>query len=206
VSALNDRGQVDLVDFQSLPDGEYRFIMHYKEHLTKFSFCQPLTCKKAVEVAKELLSVFLTYGAPRVLQSDNGREFTAGLIKALASLWPDLVLVNGRPRYPQSQGSVERGNATLKDSLIAWMKDNNTSAWSTGLQFVQWGMNTSYNEAIKMTPYEAVFSQKARVGLTTNIPKEFLQKIRTGVLEEDMLSSLSSGEVRIEKIFFRPYV
>jgi len=138
-SALNDRGQIDLVDYQSLPDGEYRFIMHYKEHLTKFSFLRPLTHKKASEVAKELLPIFLTYGAPRVLQSDNGREFTATVIAELASLWPDLVLVNGRPRYPQSQGSVERANATMKDSLVAWMRDHNTSAWSTGLHLFSGG-------------------------------------------------------------------
>lgn len=189
-TSLNERGQVDLVDFQSLPDGDFKFILHYKEHLTKFSFFRPLKCKKASEVAKELLHIFLTFGAPHVLQSDNGREFTAGIITELASLWPDLILVNGRPRYPQSQGSVERGNCTLKDSLVAWMRDNKTSAWSYGLAFVQWGVNTTYHEAIKMTPYESVFGQKARMGLATKVPRELLENIMTGTLEEDMLNML----------------
>ena len=32
-------------------------------------------------------------------------------ITELSSLWPEqLVLVNGRPRHPQNQGSVERTN------------------------------------------------------------------------------------------------
>ncbi|XP_015375014.1 PREDICTED: KRAB-A domain-containing protein 2-like [Diuraphis noxia] len=109
-------------------------------------------------------NILLTFGAPHVLQSDNGREFTAGIITELASLWPDLILVNGRPRYPQSQGSVERGNCTLKDSLVAWMRDNKTATWSYGLDFVQWGVNTTYHEAIKMTPYEAVFGKKHEWG------------------------------------------
>lgn len=190
-SSLNERGQVDLVDFQSLPDEDYKFILHYKEHLTKFSFFRPLKCKKASEVAMELLHIFLTFGAPHVLQSDNGREFTAGIINELSSLWPDLILVNGRPRYPQSQGSVERGNCTLKNSLVAWMRDNKTAAWRHGLVFVQWGVNTTYHEAIKMTPYEAVFGQKARIGLATKVPRELLEKITTGTLEEDMLDMLS---------------
>lgn len=43
-----------------------------------------------------------------VFQSDNGREFTAVAITELAALWPDLVLVYGRPRYPQSRGEVRR--------------------------------------------------------------------------------------------------
>ncbi|KAL4148163.1 hypothetical protein QTP88_002447 [Uroleucon formosanum] len=41
-SSFNERLQVDLVDFQSLPDGDLIFILHYKEHLTKFSFFRPL--------------------------------------------------------------------------------------------------------------------------------------------------------------------
>lgn len=181
---------MDLVDFQSLADGDFKFILHYKEHLTKFSFFRPLKCKKASEVAKELLHIFLTFGAPHVLQSDNGREFTAGIITELASLWPDLILVSGRPHYPQSQGSVERGNCTLEDSLVAWMRDNKTAAWSYGLAFVQWGVNTIYHEAIKMTPYEAVFGQKPRMGLATKVPRELLENIMTGTLEEDMLDML----------------
>jgi len=59
-----------------------------------------------------------------VLQSDNGREFTAQVITELAFLWPELVLVNGRPRHPQSQGSLEHSNGDIKLQLMAWMRDN----------------------------------------------------------------------------------
>ena len=38
VSDFNQRGQLDFVDFQSLPEGEYNFILHYQEHLIKFIF------------------------------------------------------------------------------------------------------------------------------------------------------------------------
>lgn len=198
VEELNQRGQVDLVDFQSLPDGEFKFILNYQEHLTKFKFLIPLKSKTAVDVAKALLSIFLQFGAPHVLQSDNGREFTAGIIKELGCLWKDLVLVNGRPRHPQSQGSVERSNASVKDSIVAWMRDNNTSSWSTGLPFVQWALNTTYHEAIKMQPYEAVFGQKARMGLKSKIPQEFLEKITNGIFEENMLEALQEEPPSIE--------
>lgn len=191
-SSLNERGQVDLIDYQSLPDGEYKFILHYKEHLTKFSICRPLKRKTAADVAAELLHIFLTFGAPRVLQSDNGREFTANIIDNLAEVWTDVVLINGKPRYPQSQGSVERGNCVVKDSLVAWMRDNKTSSWTSGLPFVQWGINTTYSEAIKMTPYEAVFGQKARMGLATAVPKDLLKGITNGMLEEEALKLLEN--------------
>ena len=33
---FNCRGQVDLIDYQSLPDGEYNWILNYQDHFTKF--------------------------------------------------------------------------------------------------------------------------------------------------------------------------
>jgi len=77
------------------------------------------------------------------IQSDNEREFTAPIIKELGSLWSNLILVDNRPRYSQSQGSVKWSNSTFKNSLIAWMRDNKTSSWSLGLRIVQWVINTT---------------------------------------------------------------
>ena len=78
---FNERGQVDLVDMQTLPDGNYKWIMHYQDHLSKYHFLRPLTSKTAKEVAENLLKIFVDFGAPSILQSDNGREFTANVIK-----------------------------------------------------------------------------------------------------------------------------
>jgi hypothetical protein len=54
---------------QSLPDGDYKFIMHYLDHLTKFSVLKALTSKGAAEVGYQLLDIFLLFGAPHILQS-----------------------------------------------------------------------------------------------------------------------------------------
>ena len=96
---FNSRGQVDLVYMQSMRDGD---ILHYQDHLTKFAVLRPLTSKLAAEVGFQLLDIFLLFGAPHILQSDNGREFTANIIKELKDMWPDCTLVHGKPRHPQS--------------------------------------------------------------------------------------------------------
>ncbi|KAI6660088.1 KRAB-A domain-containing protein 2-like [Oopsacas minuta] len=180
VKDLNERGQVDLVNMQTIQDGNFRFILHYMEYLTKFHVIRPLQRKTATEVANQLLLIFLDFGAPNILQSDNGREFTEQVIQELSTLWPELFLVNGRPRHPQSQGSVERSNGDMKTQLMAWMRDNNTSKWSYGIRFVQWSMNTSYHEAIGI------------------LPTDFLDKIFTGILEEDLeiqICEVENGDV-----------
>lgn len=133
---FNSRGQVDLVDMQSMSDGDFKFIMHYQDHLTKFSVLRAFTSKRALEVGFQLLDIFQLIGAPHILQSDNGREFTVNVIKEVKDMWPDCSIVHCKPRHPQSQGSVERGNVDIKDMLIIWMKENNCKKWNIGLKFV----------------------------------------------------------------------
>jgi len=59
---------------QSQADGEYRFIMVYQDHVTKFVQIRALKTKRAEEVAKHI-DIFCIFGAPIILQSANGREF-----------------------------------------------------------------------------------------------------------------------------------
>ena len=166
-----------------MKDGNYRFILHYMEYLTKFSQICPLKTKTAEEVAKELVYIFLDTGAPHILQFVNSREFTAEVIRELSTLWPRYVLVNGCPRHPQSQGSVERGNGSMKLKLLNWMQDN-TASWSVGIHFMQWSMNNTYHEATYMEPYKALTENKPRCGLAIKLPANFLAHITTGVTEE----------------------
>ncbi|KAJ8882186.1 hypothetical protein PR048_018674 [Dryococelus australis] len=66
---------VYLIGMQSEPDGDYKFILKYQDHLTKFVVFQPLKTKTAVEVADIILDIFCLLGTPNILHSENGREF-----------------------------------------------------------------------------------------------------------------------------------
>lgn len=83
-SEINSRCQVDLIDFQTQPDEQFKFIMVYQDHLTKLLLLRALTSKRAAEVAYQSNDIFLTIGAPCILQSDNGREFVNNVISELA--------------------------------------------------------------------------------------------------------------------------
>lgn len=184
------RSQVDLVDMQSMPYGDYKFIMVYQDHLTKFCVLRPLQCKRAALVAFQLLDIFLSYGAPSILHSDNGSEFTADVVTELKLLWPDLTIVHGKPRHPQSQGSVERANSDIKDMLIAWLGENQTQNWATGLKFVQFQKNNSHHSGIKCTPFAALLGSDVKVGLSSSpLPEEVLQRLKT---EEDLIAALKN--------------
>ncbi|GFU92539.1 KRAB-A domain-containing protein 2 [Trichonephila clavipes] len=74
---LNSRCQVDLIDMQSNRAGEYKIMVVWsyngvsQDRLTKFVELRPLK-QIAEELAYHVLSIFLTFGAPAILQSNNG--------------------------------------------------------------------------------------------------------------------------------------
>lgn len=141
---FNSRCQVDLIDFQSHPDGKYRFIVVYQDHLIKFVILKHLEFKRAELVAYNIIDIFTLIGAPNVLQSDNGREFANQIVSSLKDLWPELKIVHGKPRHSQSQSSVERANQDIENMLTTWMQEQNTSQWGQGLRFIQLMKNRAY--------------------------------------------------------------
>jgi transposase InsO family protein len=98
--------------------------------------------KSAPGVALNLSAkVFAYYGPPKILQSDNGREFVNGIVRKLLDDWPgEITIVNGRARHPQSQGLVERGNAKVEEILACRFHTqgaSNEHTWTSWLPEVQ---------------------------------------------------------------------
>ncbi len=147
------RIQVDLIDCQAYSDGVFKYIMNVPDHFTKLIHLKTLKTKKAAEVAWYLLHIFLEFGAPVILQSDNGREFRAAVVEELRSLWPELKIVHGRARHPESQGSVERSNGEVKKLLGCWIRENKSVTWSIGIKFDKIQYNSSYNRGNKMSKH-----------------------------------------------------
>jgi len=82
---------------RALPDGDYKYIVHARDHFSRYSWASPMKSKEA---------------------------------------WPGTIIINGRPRHPQSQGLVEKGNDILQTKLSSWLEDNETNDWSLGLPTV----------------------------------------------------------------------
>ena len=66
---------MDLIDFQTCADGEFKWLLVYQDHFTKLVQLRPIRAKSAIEVATALFDIFSIFGVPAILQSDNGREF-----------------------------------------------------------------------------------------------------------------------------------
>ena len=189
-NGMNCRCQVDLIDMQSQPDNNFKYILNYQDHLTKFCVLRPLKSKQAEEVAYHVLDIFCFLGSPHILQSDNGREFANSVVNELVSMWPQCRIVHGKPRHSQSQGSVERANRDVEAILACWLKDNGTDMWSVGLRFVQWQKNNRLHSGIGRPPYQAMFGERTRlVGSDVEqLPDEIWENITS---EEELGEALN---------------
>jgi hypothetical protein len=129
----------------------------------------------------------MNQGPPLILQHDNGREFVNNVIARLKNLWVDIVIVRGRPRHPQTQGSVERANQDVERMLGNWMKHNRSTAWSVGIYQIASEKNKRVNDTIGKSPYELLLGQNPRV------------KINALVRDPILLSKLKS-EAELEVV------
>ena len=97
--------------------------------------------KSAAKVSMGLLTrVFPYIGLPKILQSDNGREFVNDVVKEIVLAWPgDVTIINGRPHHSQSQGLVEKGylvEMQLQAKRAEWKGSGNVP-WSNWLPQIQ---------------------------------------------------------------------
>ncbi|KRY57276.1 KRAB-A domain-containing protein 2 [Trichinella britovi] len=174
---LMSRAQVDLINFQTMPDGDFKYIMTYLNHFMEFCILSPLMLKQAEEVASKLLKIFLTFGAPSILQSDNGREFSYVIIAELKTCWPELKLV------------------TVK--LAIWMRENGCKRWSMRLKFVQWQINVSIHKTTGQSPFKVKFGEEPRIGLEFYVlPKSLVAAAKT---EEEIEEFLTYQEANDEE-------
>lgn len=85
---------MDLIDMRTRPDSisskNYKWILQVKDHFSKYCWVKPLENKEASEVYQAMREIFLTFGPPHILQSDNGTEFVNKLINSFKIDFPGI--------------------------------------------------------------------------------------------------------------------
>ena len=149
--------QIDLVDFQKLSGKNkgYRYFLSYVDLLSKYAALRPIKNKTQINVTNSLLDILQEMPEdwrPRVIQADNGSEFSSGMERALAE--KGIKLIHSQAYNPRSQGSIERLNKTVKQAIFQLMSRHNTHNWVQFLEHLQKNINTSKHESTGYTPLE----------------------------------------------------
>ncbi len=113
----------------------------------------------AQHVIKSLEAIFRTHGLPETIRSDNGPPFTSREFEAfLKSL--GIIHKKGVPYWPQSNGEVERCNATLlKIVRIARLEGKD---WKKALEDFLFHYRVTPHTVTDATPAELLMGRKLR--------------------------------------------
>lgn len=153
-----ERVQMDLIDMREQPDGKYRWILHIKDHYSRFCMLYPLRRRSGSLVVRHLMEWIAILGPPQILQTDNGPEFVNKIIENVAKEH-GILIRHGQTGRPRSQGLVERANGHVRRMIAKWCRRSGHYRWSQSLSSIALACNTSMHAAIRKSPFEVVFGR-----------------------------------------------
>ncbi|UYV79315.1 K02A2.6-like [Cordylochernes scorpioides] len=102
------------VDLFEIEGRKYLGIVDY---YTKYPEVFELRSTKAEMVIEKLKEVFARFGVPEIMMTDNGPPFQSTEMMEFAKEW-NVTHTTSSPRFPQSNGMIERTIQTLKSTII----------------------------------------------------------------------------------------
>jgi transposase InsO family protein len=107
--------------------------------------------------------VLCLHGVPKTIISDRGSQFIARFWEQLhVSLGTHLI--HSSAYHPHTDGQTEQVNQILEDMLRVCVMEN--------LSWAEFSYNNSYQESLKMTPFETLYGRQCRTPLNWIEPGE----------------------------------
>ena len=143
---MTKAGDIHLFNMENISDNEYRWILLYKDDVTKFLFARPLRSRDYDEIMLSLLYIFLDHGAPLFLNTSLSKQFILKLLSRLYTVWPGCPTVYG-------QLLPSDNHTEFMKNLEDWMKESQSNSWTIGAAFVTASLNTKASRTLGSAPY-----------------------------------------------------
>ena len=124
-----------------LPASEkgFVFILIIVDVLTCFVVLRPLMRKDAKMVALELVNLFVNFGVPKIIQSDNKLTFVSELLEELRGLM-GFKARRVMKYFPRQNGLVELYVGEVKRVMKKWL-EGDLLGWAGFIPAIQMGLN-----------------------------------------------------------------
>jgi transposase InsO family protein len=102
-----------------------------------------------------MLRIVCLHGVLKKIVSDRGTQFTSKFWERLYEIL-DTQLRFSSAYHPQTDGQTESVNQILEDMLRASALQYERS-WDKSMSYGKFSYNNSYQESLKMTPFEMLY-------------------------------------------------
>lgn len=135
-----------------------QYILVVTDNFSKFSMFFPLRRATATVVAKTMKEqIFLVFGVPRHLKTDNGVQFRSREFTGLCGAFGVNIVFN--PNYSPHCNPTERVNRVLKSMLSAYVVTNHRK-WDECLAELGAAYRSARHEVTSTSPYFVNFGQE----------------------------------------------
>ena len=136
-----------------------KYILVVTDHLTRWSEAYPLPDQEARTVAETFVTQFIArYGTPRIVHTDQGRNFTSKLFQEMCFLL-GVKKTQTTAFRPQSNGIVERLNKTIGIMITAYVYDNQQT-WDEELALLMMAYRATPHETTGLTPNDLMLGRQ----------------------------------------------
>jgi transposase InsO family protein len=156
----NERVHVDL--FGPLRgDHNFKYVAVITCAFSRWTEVVAIPNKEAITVAKAIFEEWVCRkGVPKLLVSDNGKEFANSILEELCILMRiDKHLITSY--HPQANAQCERFNRDMRKYLMTMLEE--TADWVTYLKPLQFAHNTALNKSTRYTPHYLTFLDDPRL-------------------------------------------
>ncbi|XP_061709599.1 SCAN domain-containing protein 3-like [Cydia pomonella] len=187
---LYSRGQIDILAVTGEETEEYKYMLVYRDFISKFTHLRALKTTSIEESVDNLLDIFLVFGAPNILQSKNGTALTAPICKRITVLCADIIILTSESNF-KTYDLEGKTNEDILKKMNKWLSENKKAKWQKGLKFVQHSLNTRFHTTLCRTPSELVFGADPRKGIASVLPMDVCQALST---DSDLKRTLEKKE------------
>jgi hypothetical protein len=160
------------------------------EYLSKYPWIVPVKSKSAQETARHLFKYISIFGAPKVIISDEGKEFVNEVIQNLCQLTNIDKRITS-PYNPQADGMAEKHMHTFANVIRKCMNEMNLEKelWVQMIPFAEMAYRSKIHSTTKKTPFFLVFGKKM------NLLNDW-----TNETNEDEESAITKRTVELKKL------
>ncbi len=168
VDGAFDRVAMDILGpFPATHDGN-RYIIVFSDYYTRWPEAFAFPSTEAPRIAQIIVNQILSrHGAPRTLLSDRGANFLLTIVKEVCSIINTCQL-HTTSYHPQTDGLVERFNATLAEGLSMYVSTHQKD-WDRYIDMILFAYRVSPNATTGESPFYLLYGREPRLPIDTTL-------------------------------------
>ncbi|CEF61599.1 Integrase, catalytic core domain and Ribonuclease H-like domain-containing protein [Strongyloides ratti] len=145
----------------------HKYIFTIMDDFSRYTYAVPIENYQFNTISKELLHYFCLFGYPKIIKSDQGRNFIPEeLNQWLSSL--NIIHEYTKPYHKKGNSLIEKAHKWLEDG-IAKISRNNSTNWDEYIERVIFAYNATRNESSGRSPFSCMFLREPVMPLDNHL-------------------------------------